>query len=49
MLSWQQNQLGKKEPKAVIPRLDRGIQKKNWMPDQVRHDENCRAIVEALP
>jgi hypothetical protein len=33
-------------PTAVIPRLacpeprsgDRGIQKRNWMPDQVRHD-----------
>jgi len=40
---------GKKKPKVIIPRLDRGIQKKKWMPDQVRHGGNCRVIVEKLP
>jgi len=34
--------------KIVIPRLDRGIQMYNWMPDQVRHDLvsllDCRVI-----
>jgi hypothetical protein len=27
---------------------DLGIQKMNWMPDQVRHDGNCKAIEETL-
>ena len=48
MIALQYDIVDDKKLNVVIPRLDRGIQKNNWMPDQVRHDGDCKTIVEIL-